>query len=177
MIYSTKVPKRGKYPMSKKLHDLFNLKDMESTESVGEYVVEITNKSEEQIQILDGTIDKIDSALPIQNLDDGDKELDELSDLAKQRSSELFDLGMNVDPRYAGTILQTASMMMGYAIDAKKSKMDLKLKMVDLQLKKAKLDQTSKKPDTMIEDDPKLDRNEILAQLIAKAVDQKSKNK
>ena len=51
---------------------------------------------------------------------------------------------MNVEARFSGTILQTAGVLLGHAITAKTAKIDKKLKMIDLQLKKAKLDQTEK---------------------------------
>ena len=47
---------------------------------------------------------------------------------------------MNVDSRYSGRIFEVASTMLRNAIDAKSNKIDRKLKMVELQLKKMKLD-------------------------------------
>ena len=51
-----------------------------------------------------------------------------------------MDLGMNVDSRYSGRIFEVASTMLRNAIDAKSNKIDKKLKMVELQLKKMKID-------------------------------------
>ena len=51
---------------------------------------------------------------------------------------------MNVDSRYSGRIFEVASTMLRNAIDAKGSKIDKKLKMVELQLKKLKIDKTGK---------------------------------
>jgi hypothetical protein len=83
---------------------------------------------------------------------------------------------MNVEPRFSGVILQTAGMLLGHAITAKTAKLDKKLKMVQLQLAKAKLDHQIKK-DTK---DPVeeaidgqgvvLDRNELLKQILNKKV-------
>jgi hypothetical protein len=56
-----------------------------------------------------------------------------------------MDLGMNVDSRYSGRIFEVASNFLKNAIDAKSSKIDKKLKMVELQLKKMKLDKDGKK--------------------------------
>ena len=47
---------------------------------------------------------------------------------------------MNVDSRWASDIFGVASTMLGHAITAKTAKLNKKLKMVDLQLKKAALD-------------------------------------
>jgi hypothetical protein len=48
---------------------------------------------------------------------------------------------MNVEARYSGSIFEVAGGMLKNAIDAKAAKIDKKLKMIELQLKKAKLDQ------------------------------------
>ena len=47
---------------------------------------------------------------------------------------------MNVEARYSGRVFEVASTMLKNAIDAKAAKIDKKLKMVELQLKKQKLD-------------------------------------
>ena len=51
-----------------------------------------------------------------------------------------MDLGMNVDPRYGSRMFEIAAQMMNAAITAKTNKIDKKLKMVDLQLKKLAID-------------------------------------
>jgi hypothetical protein len=52
-----------------------------------------------------------------------------------------MDLGMNIEARYSGRLFEVAASMLGHAIQAKSAKLDKKLKMIDLQLKKQKLDQ------------------------------------
>jgi hypothetical protein len=54
-----------------------------------------------------------------------------------------MDLGMNVEARYSGRIFEVAQAALKNAIDAKAAKIDKKLKMIELQLKKQKLDQDS----------------------------------
>jgi vancomycin resistance protein YoaR len=78
----------------------------------------------------------------------------------------LMDLGMNVDSRYASEIFSVASQMLGHAITAKTAKLNKKLKMIDLQLKKAKLDQVDA-PSAKIPsaEGRMLDRNDLLRQL------------
>ena len=122
-------------------------------------------------------IDKIDLALPmVRSLDAGDEELDELAKLAKEKAEDLIDLGMNVEPRFSGVILQTAGVMLGHAITAKTAKMDKKLKMIDLQLKKMRLDQqaqaAAKNKEPEGEEIPTaqgmvLSRNDLLERIIA----------
>ena len=136
--------------MTQKLQELFNLPPAE--ENTANNDTDSTAPSiEEQraiIQEVDLAIDKIDAALPFVNdLDISDKELDDLSDLAKEKFQDLIDLGMNVEARFSGHILATAGTLLGHAITAKQAKLDKKLRMVDLQLKKARLDQQNSKND------------------------------
>ena len=79
-----------------------------------------------------------------------------------------MDLGMNVEVRYSGRIFEVAGTMLKNAIDAKSAKVDKKLKAVDLQLKKYKIDKDNRE-----EDDGAIngqgyvitDRNELLRKL------------
>ena len=160
--------------MTKKLSELFNLP--EGTEANDEIDEDLSVQLAEQQQVLhnvDLAIDKIDAALPmVKNLEADDNDLDELANLAKEKFNELMDLGFNVEPRYSSEILQTASTLLGHAIAAKTAKMDKKLKMIQLQLNKAKLDQSAEKSDAS--DKPIdgqgiiLDRNELLKAIIKK---------
>jgi hypothetical protein len=161
--------------MTQKLQELFNLPPAE--ENTANNDTDSTAPSiEEQraiIQKVDLAIDKIDAALPFVNdLDISDKELDDLSDLAKEKFQDLIDLGMNVEARFSGHILATAGTLLGHAITAKQAKLDKKLRMVDLQLKKARLDQQNSKNDgekLITAEDGRgvvLDRNELLRQIL-----------
>jgi hypothetical protein len=79
-----------------------------------------------------------------------------------------MDLGMNVEVRYSGRIFEVASSMMGNAIAAKTAKIDKKLKAVDLQLKKLKIDKDSNDdPNDVINGQGYVitDRNELLKKL------------
>jgi hypothetical protein len=87
--------------------------------------------------------DKISASLPqVKGLGDlADAEFDELALRATNAYDDLIDLGMNVEARYSARIFEVAGAMLKNAIDAKSAKIDKKLKMIDLQLKKQKLDQ------------------------------------
>jgi hypothetical protein len=125
--------------MTQKLEELFNLPPPDST--TPEEAKTNIEENREMIKAVDLAIDKIDAALPyVNDLDISDKELDDLSDLAKEKFQDLIDLGMNVEARFSGHILATAGTLLGHAITAKQAKLDKKLRMVDLQLKKARLD-------------------------------------
>jgi hypothetical protein len=51
-----------------------------------------------------------------------------------------MELGMNVESRFGSEIFSTAASMLGHALSAKNSKLDKKLKIVALQIQKARLD-------------------------------------
>jgi len=69
-----------------------------------------------------------------------DKELNEVADKAMNAYEDLMDLGMNVEARYSGRVFEVAGGMLKTSLDAKVAKLDKKLKMVELQLKKEKMD-------------------------------------
>jgi hypothetical protein len=77
---------------------------------------------------------------------------------------------MQVDSRFASEIFSVASNMLGHAITAKTAKLDKKLKMIDLQLKKAKLDQSQPEdPNTGVTQTAQgmvLSRNDLLERLL-----------
>lgn len=164
--------------MTKKLSELFDLPDIPLTDSAeSSEALKTITKNKDVIARVDAAIDKIDVALPtVRDLEASDQEMDELAELAKTSAQDLIDLGMNMDPRFGGVVFQTAGTMLGHAITAKTAKMDKKLRMVQLQLQKARLDHQISKDSP--EDRPidgqgmVLDRNALLEQIL-----QKNKNK
>jgi hypothetical protein len=138
--------------MTKKLEDFFNV---ETTESDSEDQLPLQFESPQSIETTIALVheqltiaDRIDQALPtVRGLDTEDRELDEYAARAMDSFDRLMDLGYNMDDRNAGKIFEVASTMMGNAITAKTAKLDKKLKMIDLQLKAAKLAQTAKVED------------------------------
>jgi hypothetical protein len=125
-----------------------------------------------QLAEIDATIDKIDAALPcVRDLDAGDRELDDLANKAQETFDNLMDLGFNVDSRYSAEIFAVAGTMLGHALTAKTAKLNKKLKMVDLQLKKMKMDQdrATKSGDEPVETahGQVLSRNDLLERLMS----------
>lgn len=98
--------------------------------------------------------------------------MDSLAKTAQEAYNDLFTLGMNVETKYSGRIFEVAASMLGHAINAKTSKIDKKLKMVDLQLKKAKLDLIKNKKADPIEEGEGtvVDRNKLLSELLKKNI-------
>ena len=116
--------------------------------------------------------DKISAALPqVKGLGDlGDSELDDLARKATDAYDDIMDLGMNVEARYSARMFEVAASMLGHAISAKTAKLDKKLKMIDLQLKKQKLDNDTSGTDdngVTIQGDGVIitDRNSLIARL------------
>ncbi len=163
--------------MTKKLEELLNLpenqeivKTEEKNNRKAEKQLARDNAPAENLFREMGDIDKIAAALPqVKGLGDiADSELDELAKKATDAYEDLVDLGMNVEPRYSARIFEVAQTALKNAIDAKSAKIDKKLKMIELQLKKQKLDQDAKPAgDDDIQGEGYLitDRNSLLEKL------------
>ncbi len=151
--------------MTRKLEELFDLPRKEDA------CIDDQTVSEPALPIVPetlATLDKIEQALPaVQGLEASDTEMDELAAKATKEFDNLMDLGMQVDSRYASEIFSVASTMLGHAITAKTAKMNKKLKMIQLQMQKAKLDRESNDSDIPVTGTGHvLDRNEMLERLV-----------
>jgi hypothetical protein len=154
--------------MTRKLEELF---DLPPTSEEVDQAIPALPETRMSLAELDSTIDKIDAALPaVRDLDASDREMDDLADMAKSSYNDLMDLGMQVDSRFASEIFGVASNMLGHAITAKTAKLNKKLKMIDLQLKKARMDQDRNKDEPVDTAHGEvlnhLSRNELLEKLI-----------
>jgi hypothetical protein len=130
--------------MTKKLEELLDLPPNPDKKISAEIIKpeEIQETAEQRIRTIE-EFDKISSALPqVKGLGElSDNELDALAQRATDAYDDLMDLGMNVEARYGSRIFEVASSMLKNAIEAKSAKIDKKLKMIELQLKKQALDQ------------------------------------
>lgn len=156
--------------MTRKLEELFDLDPIEPVEQEEENELKKLVEQAKAPVLADTfvNIDKIESALPaVKGLEASDQEMDDLAKLAQDSYKDLMDLGFNVDSRFASEIFSVANNMLGHAISAKTAKINKKLKMIDLQLKKAAQDQRKNK-DEPIEtgEGYVLDRNEMLEKLL-----------
>ena len=160
--------------MTRKLEELFDLAPSDTPEAEDPPKLTVEQTQTALVEI-DATIDKIDQALPaVRDLDSSDRELDDIAAKATETFENLTDLGFNVDSRYAAELFAVAGTMLGHALTAKTTKLQKKLKVLDLQMKKLKLDQDAAK-NRPVEDDPieghgqvlnALSRNELLEKLI-----------
>ena len=139
--------------MTKKLEEILNLpasKEVIKQEEKKKQKAE--NEKPESFLRDMSEFDKIAAALPqVKGLGDlADGELDELAKKAVDAYDDIMDLGMNVEARYSSRLFEVASSMLKNAIDAKSAKLDKKLKMIELQIKKAKLDQDANSGDDSV---------------------------
>ena len=159
--------------MTKRIEEILNLDNSSSSKKTVKPIdEEIAAKAEEvksveqSLAAISETTKNLPQIAELNDLDDG--ELDELASKAEQAYDDLMDLGMNVEVRYAGRIFEVAGSMMKNAIDAKSAKIEKKLKAVDLQLKKYKIDKDSPDESNNVlngEGYIITDRNELLKKL------------
>ena len=160
--------------MTKKLEELFEL----ASSDENDLTIPLPEVTEEVTENALSTLDKIEAALPqVKGLEAADTEMDELAEMATSSYKDLMDLGMQVESRFSSEIFNSASSMLGHAITAKTAKINKKLKMLDLQMKKAQLDQKMQSKSEEIEATPlgegkSLDRNELLKMFNTKNNDQ-----
>ena len=174
--------------MTKKLEDILNLpnvkeafkevdkkekdKKLKETANGNPSTKNLDPQTQKNLQRSYAEFDKVAAALPqVKGLGElSDLELDKLAVEAEESYKNLMDLGMNVDSRYSGRIFEVAGNFLRNAIDAKAGKIDKKLKMIELQLKKQKLDQGNKDGGPIEESDGFVisDRNELMKKLLKK---------
>ena len=157
--------------MTKKLEELFGFPASDTPDVSRADAVSATEDNIPALSDSLAHLDKLDLALPaVRGLESSDGEMDELAAMAVKEFNNLLDLGMNVDSRYASEIFNVASQMLGHAITAKNAKINKKLKIIELQLKKAKLDIDTGSDDNLpTAQGHVLDRNELLNRLLDKS--------
>lgn len=146
--------------MTKNLEDFFNLPPSE--------VEEMTQAElKEELKEL---VDLDDKMKNVVDLSSSDQEMDDIATTAMSHFKDLMDLGMNVDAKACAPIFEAATKLMGHAVMAKSSKIDKKLRLMDLELKRRRLEhqiaQDLGKEDTVEGTghviDRVFDRNELL---------------
>ena len=157
--------------MTKKLEELLNLPDSK------ELIQESKNDEKAKLAVVEqqdtvrsiAELDKIAAALPqVKGLGElADKELNEVADKAMAAYEDLMDLGMNVESRYSGRVFEVAGNMLKTNLDAKVAKLDKKLKIVELQLKKEKQDKDGSVDGDIVQGEGYVvsDRNSLLEKL------------
>ena len=170
-------------PQNQRLEELFNLPTAGDDDEtpINDHDQQAASETA-QLPILPETLaslDKIEAALPaVRGLESSDQEMDDLAQRAKESFDDLMNLGMQVDSRYASEIFAVASTMLGHAITAKTAKMNKKLRMIDMQMKKVKLDREGGPEAALpVGQGHVLDRNELLNHLLGKSSTDQPKHK
>jgi|TARA_B110000977_G_scaffold15218_1_gene18724 hypothetical protein len=160
--------------MTKKLEDLLNMD--ESKEIIKQAAKQEKDQTKHEIAHEESfrdiaEFDKIASALPaVKGLGlKADEELEDIAARALTAYEDLMDLGMNVESRYSGRVFEVAGGLLKTGLDAKVAKLNNKLKIVELQLKKEKMDKDggNTSEDGMISGEGYVvtDRNSLLQRL------------
>lgn len=139
--------------MNKQLEEVFDLPSMAGDDAA---------KLSKDLQVLDD----IDKQVPaITDLSTSDREMDDLATKANNAFDDLMSLGMNVEQRFAAPIFEAAAKMLGHAVMAKTAKLDKKLKAIDLELKRQRMQASGQvaAAEEPVEGTARvLDRNELL---------------
>jgi hypothetical protein len=172
--------------MTKSLEETFNLPPLkealkeeqaESDSSVLEevrveevHVGGIQDDDSEPTKVLKAlsVAEKIDHALTkVDELEESDNEMDHIAKEALEAYMELKDLAMNMADAHSSRMMEVAASMLRTSLDAKNAKIDRKLKTIDLQLKKMRMDRLAGNSG-IANDSPdgvEFDRNELLKHL------------
>lgn len=160
--------------MTRKLEQEFNLPSMEELKELSQQeVVEVgIEPAEPPVQATPPAevvttaltnAEKIDSALPqVEGVVKHDGDMENIAERALDSYEELMSLGMNVQDAHAGRIFETAGKMLQIAMDIKNAKVDKKLRMIDLQIKKMRLDAMEGTNSSSNDSGTVMDRNQLL---------------
>lgn len=151
--------------MTRRLEDELELPHLDEINDQDED--EFTQQEQESAKLVESlsTAEKLDYALStVTGVDEHDNEMDEIFAKAISSYEDLVDLGKNSPPAQSGRIYEVAGQLLKTALDARNSKADRKIKLLDLQMKKLKLERDSGDKDSGSSGDT-LDRNELLALL------------
>jgi len=107
--------------------------------------------------------EKIDYALTsVTGLDEHDHEMDAIALKALTAYQDIMNFGMSCTEQNAGKILDSAAQMLKTALEAKDAKVNKKLKMIDLMIKKHKIEQDSPTAEGDTSSGIGLDRNDVI---------------
>ena len=157
--------------MTRKLEQEFNLPSMDELKELSQQEVvavgiepaPITNTSTEVVTTALTNAEKIDSALPkVDGVNKHDGDMENIAEKAMDSYEELMSLGMNVQDAHAGRIFETAGKMLQIAMDSKNAKVDKKLRMIDLQIRKLRLDAMEGTNTGDSDGSQVMDRNQLL---------------
>lgn len=154
--------------MTKKLEEVFDLPSIKDEEEEKKLPTkeEAEQRSVEIFQAL-STAEKVDHALAaVVGLNEHDREMDEISEEALEAYTEIKELAMNMTDIHSGKMMDVAARMLETALDARDRKTQRKLKTLELQLRKLRLEKDgTDDSDTGSGNGAEFDRNELLRHL------------
>lgn len=157
--------------MTKKLEEILNLPPLEDDDDFNN----VPEKTKEEILAESATItnalsvsEKIDASLTtVTGLLEHDSEMDEIAQKALESYQEICSLSMNVADIHVSKLYEVASNMLRTAMEARDAKVRKKLRIIDLQIKKLRLDKIKMKDEEeQTANQVEFDRNELLKHLI-----------
>ena len=163
--------------MTKSLEETFDLPPIKDALALQKKPAESKEVAEvdEPTRILNAltVAEKIEHALTtVTELDNNDVEMDEIAQEALESYAELKDLAMNMADAHAGRMMEVAASMLKTSLEAKEAKINRKLKTIDLQLKKMRMDRLSGgTDDSPLNEGTEFDRNELLKHLHIEPLD------
>lgn len=129
--------------INKKIEETLNLPSIDEYEKDDVEVrdpAELAAEVTEIVKAISNT-EKIDNALAlVTGLDQHDLEMDDVASEALKSYKDLMDMGMSSSEAHAGRIFEAANSMLKVALEARDAKANRKLRVIDLQIKKARLD-------------------------------------
>jgi S-adenosylmethionine synthetase len=161
--------------MTKKLEDLLGISPFDTVESDDAFgdktIAEMQEDAfVEAAHVMNAlnTSEKIDLALTtVTGLSEHDTEMDDIAKKAITSYTELCSIGKNVPDMHIGKIYEVAGQMLKTALEAKEAKVQKKLKIIELQIKKMRVDQQDENGvGSGNNDAPEFDRNELLKHIV-----------
>lgn len=153
--------------MTRKLEETLNLAPMEDFEEDDVSPKERKEKAIDEIREIKKELSnskKIDLALVnVSDLDEHEEEMDEIAFKAMKSYKDLIDLGMDSSEIHGSKMFEVAATFLKTALDAKDSKINKKLKILELQMKKMKMDNEKDPEDEHKNTNDRLTRAELLA--------------
>lgn len=103
--------------------------------------------TEELQEALSNAKDMKRSLMVVPDILDKEDAIDNLSDTASKYFEDIMDKAFNSEDKYASELMTAANLLLKTAIDGKTALINAKLKLLDLELKKQRLDQSVKAPE------------------------------
>lgn len=147
----------------KKLEELLDLPPMPPAEVEEDSTPELSPEETSLITLEE----KVENALTVvSDLNVHDAEMDRIAREALESYEEFKQFGLNSSDVHAGKILDSATAMLKTALEARNSKAERRMKTLDLQLKKMRLDlqrmKEGDKPGDLNSQGGEFDRNHLL---------------